>query len=170
MFAIVEREMRKFFRSPALMMVSMTLPLVQLVILGNAFGGKIRNARMGVVDYDHGSQALKIHEAFDAIRVNIRMGPVSEDRAFRLRSDLIGGVVAPRPPLKVVFDSDHDPVGISRCAELQYFKDHVTAGDYSVDFRGRMVPGNQFGQFSVLIGKDLPHVTPSQDSRIHNMN
>ena len=50
MMAIVEREMRKFFRSPALMMVSMTLPLVQLIILGNAFGGKIRGARMGVVD------------------------------------------------------------------------------------------------------------------------
>src|SRR5580692_8406358 len=71
MMAIVEREMRKFFRSPALMMVSMTLPLVQLLILGNAFGGKIRNARMGVVDYDHGSQALKIHEAFNSIRANI---------------------------------------------------------------------------------------------------
>jgi ABC-2 type transport system permease protein len=72
MFAIVEREMRKFFRSPALMMVSMTLPLVQLLILGHAFGGKIRNARMGVVDYDHGAQSLKIHEAFDAIAANIR--------------------------------------------------------------------------------------------------
>jgi len=54
------------------MMVSMMLPLVQLVILGNAFGGKIRNATMGVVDYDHGSQALKIHEAFQSIEVNIR--------------------------------------------------------------------------------------------------
>ncbi len=32
MMAIVEREMRKFFRSPALMMVSMTLPLVQLMV------------------------------------------------------------------------------------------------------------------------------------------
>ena len=72
MLAIVEREMRKFFRSPALMMVSMMLPLVQLVILGNAFGGKIRDARMGVVDYDHGSQALKIDEAFKAIAANIR--------------------------------------------------------------------------------------------------
>ena len=72
MMAIVEREMRKFFRSPALMMVSMTLPLVQLVILGNAFGGKIRGARMGVVDYDRGSQALRIEEAFNSIAVNIR--------------------------------------------------------------------------------------------------
>jgi hypothetical protein len=34
MMAIVEREMRKFFRSPVLMIMSMMLPLVQLVILG----------------------------------------------------------------------------------------------------------------------------------------
>jgi len=70
-FAIVEREMRKFFRSPVLMIMSMMLPLVQLVILGNAFGGKIRNARVAVVDYDHGPQAVKVHEAFDAVAVNI---------------------------------------------------------------------------------------------------
>ena len=34
--SIVEREMRKFFRSPVL---TIMLPLVQLIILGNAFGG-----------------------------------------------------------------------------------------------------------------------------------
>ncbi len=45
--AIVEREMRKFFRSPVLMIMSMMLPLVQLIILGNAFGGKIKGARSG---------------------------------------------------------------------------------------------------------------------------
>src|SRR5579872_6001001 len=72
MWAIVEREMRKFFRSPTLMLMSMTLPLVQLIILGNAFGGKVTNARMGVVDYDHGEEALKIHEAFQAVAANIR--------------------------------------------------------------------------------------------------
>ncbi len=71
MFAIVEREMRKFFRSPVLMIMSMMLPLVQLVILGNAFGGKIRDARVAVVDYDHGPQAVKVREAFDAVAANI---------------------------------------------------------------------------------------------------
>src|SRR5208282_3118393 len=65
MMAIVEREMRKFFRSPALMLASMIFPLVQLVILGNAFGGKIRDARMAIVDQDGGTQALRIREAFD---------------------------------------------------------------------------------------------------------
>jgi ABC-2 type transport system permease protein len=72
MLAIVEREMRKFFRSPALMMVSMIFPLVQLIVLGNAFGGKIKDARMGLVDQDGGTQALKIREAFDSVRANMR--------------------------------------------------------------------------------------------------
>jgi ABC-2 type transport system permease protein len=72
MFAIVEREMRKFFRSPTLMIMSLMMPLLQLVIMGNAFGGKIVGARVAVVDYDHGPQALKIREAFDSIAVNLK--------------------------------------------------------------------------------------------------
>jgi ABC-2 type transport system permease protein len=70
--AIVEREMRKFFRSPALMMASMIFPLVQLIVLGNAFGGKIRDAKLGLVDQDGGTQALKIRQAFDSVRSNMR--------------------------------------------------------------------------------------------------
>jgi ABC-2 type transport system permease protein len=68
MMAIIERELRRFFRSPALMMASMIFPLVQLVILGNAFGGKITDARVAIVDQDGGPQALRIRQAFDAIR------------------------------------------------------------------------------------------------------
>jgi ABC-2 type transport system permease protein len=71
MFAIFEREMRKFFRSPVLMIMSMMLPIVQLVILGNAYGGKIRNARVAIVDYDRGPQAVRVREACAAIAVNI---------------------------------------------------------------------------------------------------
>jgi ABC-2 type transport system permease protein len=72
MMAIVERELRKFFRSPALMLVSMIFPLIQLIVLGNAFGGKIRDAKLGLVDEDGGTQALKIREAFDSVRANLR--------------------------------------------------------------------------------------------------
>jgi ABC-2 type transport system permease protein len=72
MLAIVEREMRKFFRSPVLMIMSMMLPLVQLIILGHAMGGKIVGARVAVVDYDHGPQSIKVREAFDAVGVNIK--------------------------------------------------------------------------------------------------
>jgi ABC-2 type transport system permease protein len=72
MFAIIEREMRKFFRSPMLMIMSLMMPILQLLIMGNAFGGKIVGARVAIVDYDHGPQAVKIREAFDAIAVNIK--------------------------------------------------------------------------------------------------
>ncbi len=64
MMAIVEREMRKFFRSPALMLVAMVFPLVQLMVLGNAFGGKIRDAKLGLVDEDGGTQALEDPRGF----------------------------------------------------------------------------------------------------------
>src|SRR5260370_6349612 len=81
MMAIVEREMRKFVRSPALMLVAMVLPIVQLIVLGNAFGGKIHDARLGIVDHDRTliqgvetdrPQALRIREALNAIHANAR--------------------------------------------------------------------------------------------------
>jgi ABC-2 type transport system permease protein len=72
MMAIIERELRKFFRSPALMLVSMIFPLIQLIVLGNAFGGKIRDAKLGLVDEDGGTQALKVRQAFDSVRINLR--------------------------------------------------------------------------------------------------
>jgi len=72
MFAIIEREMRKFFRSPTLMVTAMIFPLIQLIILGNAFGGKIRDARVAIVDEDHGPQAVRILDAFHSVQANIR--------------------------------------------------------------------------------------------------
>jgi len=68
LMAIIERELRRFFRSPALMMASMVFPLVQLIVLGSAFGGKIQDARVAIVDQDGGPQALRIRQAFDALR------------------------------------------------------------------------------------------------------
>ena len=94
MLAIIEREMRKFFRSPALMMVSMIFPLVQLIILGNAFGGKIVDAKMGIVDQDGGTQALKIREAFDSIRANVRtFEPIPYDNDKQAMEDVRNGKI-----------------------------------------------------------------------------
>jgi ABC-2 type transport system permease protein len=72
MMAIVERDLRKFFRSPALMLAAMVFPLVQLIVLGNAFGGKIRDAQLGVVDNDSGPQAVRVLEALRSVQSNAR--------------------------------------------------------------------------------------------------
>ena len=53
--AIVERELRRFRRSPMLIVMSMVLPLVQLVVLGYAFGGNVKHLKVGIVDQDHGA-------------------------------------------------------------------------------------------------------------------
>ena len=90
--ALVERDMRKFIRSPALMLVSMVFPLVQLMVLGNAFGGKIKDARLGVVDHDRGVQSLKVREALDSIYANARtIQPIYYDDEKTVVEDVRNG-------------------------------------------------------------------------------
>ena len=118
MMAIIEREMRKFFRSPALMMASMVFPLVQLIVLGNAFGGKIRDAKMGVVDEDHGTQAIRIKEAFDAVRANMRTFiAIPYDNEVQAREDvrngkIQGAVIIPAQYSKLVYEKNHPRIAL----------------------------------------------------------
>lgn len=118
MMAIVEREMRKFFRSPALMLVAMVFPLVQLIVLGNAFGGKIRDAKLGLVDEDGGTQALKIREAFDSVHANMRtFEPVyysDEKKAVEdVRNGKIqGAVIIPPQYSRRVYEQDQPRIGL----------------------------------------------------------
>ena len=58
--AIIERDLRRFRRSPTLIIISMIMPLVQLVVLGYAFGGKVKHLNIGVVDQDHGLPAVQL--------------------------------------------------------------------------------------------------------------
>ena len=102
MWAIVERELRKFLRSPALMLVSLVFPLIQLVVLGNAFGGKIRDARLGVVDQDGGVQALRIKEAFNAVAANVRtFVPVYYENDQQAKQDVKDGKIDGNAPMLI---------------------------------------------------------------------
>jgi ABC-2 type transport system permease protein len=118
MMAIVEREMRKFFRSPTLMLASMIFPLVQLIVLGNAFGGKIRDAKLGIVDQDHGTQSLKIKEAFDAVRANMRtFVPVEYDNEKQAMEDvrngkIQGAVTIPPQYSRRVYEENHPRIAL----------------------------------------------------------
>src|SRR5882672_1962406 len=65
-WAIIERELRRFRRSPVLIGMSMTMPIVQLVVLGYAFGGNVKHLKIAVVDQDHGVPAVKVRELVSA--------------------------------------------------------------------------------------------------------
>src|SRR6201997_681009 len=118
MMAIVEREMRKFFRSPTLMLASMIFPLVQLIVLGNAFGGKIRDARLGVVDQDGGTQALKIRQAFDSVRANMRTFiPIYYNDEKQATEDvkngkIQGAVIIPPQYSSRVYEENHPQIAL----------------------------------------------------------
>jgi len=118
MLAIVEREMRKFFRSPTLMIMSLMMPILQLLIMGNAFGGKITGAHVAVVDYDHGPQAIKIREGFDSIAVNIKtFTTVDYTDENKAREDVRTGkidaaVIIPAQYSRRVYAQDAPQVGL----------------------------------------------------------
>jgi len=114
------------------MIMSMMLPLVQLIILGNAFGGKVRGAKVAVVDYDRGPQALKIHEAFDSIAVNIAtfttIGYTDENQA---REDVRTGkvdaaVIIPAQYSRRVYAQDAPRLGLVVDNSDQFLSSSIT--------------------------------------------
>src|SRR5436190_18411561 len=66
-WAIIERELRRFRRSPMLIVVSMVFPIVQLVVLGYAFGGNVKHLRLAIVDQDRGVPAVRVRELASAV-------------------------------------------------------------------------------------------------------
>jgi len=96
--AIIERDMRKFFRSPSLMVSAMIFPLMQLIVLGYAFGGKIKGVKIAVVDEDRTAESRVVRERFASIEAGPKTFRAvdygSLDNAITdLRAGFVRGVV-----------------------------------------------------------------------------
>ena len=76
--AIIERDMRKFFRSPALMVTSMVFPLMQLIVLGYAFGGKVKDIPVALVNEDRAAESRLILEKLNSIETGPRTFRIAE--------------------------------------------------------------------------------------------
>ena len=143
-WAIIERDLRRFRRSPTLIVVSMILPLVQLVVLGYAFGGKVRNLRVGVVDQDHGLPAIKLKEMFQAVAANARtFEPIAyadEGEAMQdLRNGRINGVLTIPPEFSRKVLSGSNP----RIALVEDNTDQFSSSALEGVLRGMLVPYNR---------------------------
>src|SRR5262245_51740183 len=79
LLAIIERDLRRFKANPALVVMSLFMPLLQLVILGYAFGGQIRHLEVGVVDHDGHVPAANLTSMFNAVAANAQ---TYETRAY----------------------------------------------------------------------------------------
>src|SRR5499426_484764 len=93
-WAIIERELRRFRKSPMLILMSMVFPLLNLVVLGYAFGGNVKHLKLAIVDQDGGVPAVKIRELAAAVSSGARtLDLVDYTDQGRAMSDLRDGVV-----------------------------------------------------------------------------
>jgi ABC-2 type transport system permease protein len=117
--AIIERDMRRFRRSPTLMIVSMVMPLMQLIILGYAFGGKIKNLQVGVLDQDHSMPAIRIREMAQAVAANAKtfdtITYTDQAKALRdLHNGKINGLIEIPPDFsRKVLAGDNPHIGLA---------------------------------------------------------
>jgi ABC-2 type transport system permease protein len=144
-WALIERDLRKFFRSPALMMVSMIFPLVQLIVLGYAFGGKIKSAPVAFVDQDHSVESRKVREMFGAIATGPQTIKIVDynslpDALDDLRAGFVRGVVQvphdfslrfyqqDRPRISFSEDNTDQFISAALLASIQGLVDQLNAG------------------------------------------
>ena len=98
MWAIFEREIRRFRRSPVLIVMSLVFPLMQLIVMGYAFGGQVKNLKLAIVDQDRRLPAIRLRELTNAVSANARTFSTIEysdagQALADLRNGLINGVL-----------------------------------------------------------------------------
>jgi ABC-2 type transport system permease protein len=101
-WAIIERELRRFRRSPMLIVMSLTMPVVQLMVLGYAFGGNVKHLKVAVIDQDHGLPAVKVRELAGAVASGARTFDLVEysdpgEALTDLRNGRVNGVLTIPP-------------------------------------------------------------------------
>jgi len=67
LLAVIKRDLLKFRRNPVIMFLSLVLPIVYLIILGNSFQGKLKGLPVAVVDLDGGPAARDLARRLRAI-------------------------------------------------------------------------------------------------------
>ena len=152
-FAIVEREMRRFRRSPMLIVMSLVMPIVQLLVLGYAFGGTVKNLKLGVVDQDRGMPAVRMRELAGAVSSNAKTFvpvPYSDlgKAVTALRNGELNGVLSIPPDFSRRVLSKNDP----RVAIIEDNTDGFVAGTMGATASG------------MIVAYDMPEAPPRRVS------
>src|ERR1700674_3121678 len=91
-WAIIQRGLRRFRRRPALIVISMVFPLVQLVVLGYAFGGNVKHLKVGVVDQDQGVPGVRVRDLANPVSAGARtFDPIEYSDQGQALADLRNG-------------------------------------------------------------------------------
>jgi ABC-2 type transport system permease protein len=69
LLAVVERDLKKFKRNPMVLAMSILMPIIYLLILGNSFQGKLRALPLVIVNNDSGFYARRLVDNLRAVEV-----------------------------------------------------------------------------------------------------
>lgn len=88
-YAVIERDIRKFMRNPVIMVMSVVMPIAYLIILGNSFQGKLKDLPVALVSHDAGVYGRQLTERLYAIQA----GPKTMDiEQLANETDAVDGV------------------------------------------------------------------------------
>ena len=72
LLAVIDRDLRKFRRNPVVLAMSILLPLIYLIILGNSFQGKLTSLPVAVVNQDLGPYSRDFVDNLRAVSIGPR--------------------------------------------------------------------------------------------------
>lgn len=72
LLAVIERDIKKFMRNPFVIAMSLVMPILYLVILGNSFQGKLKGLPMAIVNQDSGKYSTRVIENLRAIEAGAK--------------------------------------------------------------------------------------------------
>ncbi len=117
-FAILERDLRKFIRNPIVVAMSLLMPIIYLVILGNSFQGELRRLPLAVVDMDNGPYSARVMELLASIEAGPGTVVISSvsDQGFAmkaLREGIFKAVIVLPPDFsRRVIRNDNAEIGL----------------------------------------------------------
>ena len=125
LLAVIERDLKKFKRNPTVLAMSILMPIIYLVILGNSFQGKLQELPIVVVNQDSGPYARRIMENLRAVEAGphtITILSTADDR------EAIDGVRKGRYKAGLMIPPDFSKkVVLKRRPEVGLFLDNTDA-------------------------------------------
>jgi ABC-2 type transport system permease protein len=123
LLAVIERDLKKFKRNPVVLAMSILMPIIYLVILGNSFQGKLQGLPFVVVNQDSGPYARRIMENLRAVEAGpqtfIILSAIADKEA-------IDGVRKGRYKAALIIPPDFSKrVSLKAKAELGLFLDNT---------------------------------------------
>lgn len=143
LLAVVDRDLKKFGRNPVVLAMSIFMPIIYLVFLGNSFQGKLQDVTMVVVNQDSGPYSRSLVDNLRAIEAGPRTLTVL---GIKDQKDAIDGIKAGRYKAGLVIPPDFSKrVSLKRRPEVGLFLDNtddISAEAVRIAVKGALISLN----------------------------